>query len=225
MSTLNRIRNLDELWEYTSLLHSKHYPDSALEPIMGGGKLHNPNCMFVFINPTYRNISSDSSWVGQRRPWTGTKYIWKIFHEAGHFDKALLEEVNSKNEWDCRFADKVYTHLADRGFYFTNVVKWTGENANLPRAQKINLFLPILKREIEVVNPRKIIAFGQIPFKALTKEKIRLKDYYSEVMESGKLHTFKTKTSEKAYDVIPCYFPVGRGNPKRAIDLLKFLDL
>jgi uracil-DNA glycosylase len=216
-------QSLEELWSYTTKLHKKLYPDSPLAPILAGGKLANPKVMFVFINPTYRNVSSDPAWEGKRRPWTGTKYIWKILNTAGHFDDALLKEIQKTKIWDVAFADKVYDHLADRGFYFTNIVKWTGETGDLPDATKVQTFLPILLREIELVNPEYIVTFGLIPFNALVKEPLKLCDYYDESIKNNRLRAFDLPLSGKGYKVIPCYFPVGRGDPKRAADLLKLL--
>ncbi|MEZ6256023.1 MAG: uracil-DNA glycosylase family protein [Patescibacteria group bacterium] len=223
MQDLKFINTLEELWTYTYNLHKQHYPSSNLEPIMSGGKHIKPKYMFVFINPTYRNISSNSSWQGKRRPWTGTKYIWKIFNNAGHFDSSLLAEINSKKEWDIPFADKVYKHLEDREFYFTNIVKWTGENADLPTAHMTNLFLPILLKEIELVQPKYIVTFGLIPFNALINEKIKLADYYDAVIEQGVLTSFPLTIGTFSCSVIPSYFPVGRGNPKRATKILNML--
>jgi hypothetical protein len=223
MLNINDINSLEILWEYTNSLHKLHYPKSKLEPIMAGGKSQNPRYMFVFINPTYRNVSSGIGWRGKRRPWTGTKYIWKIFNEAGHFDEDLLGEISSRQEWDLEFADKVYKHLEDRNFYFTNIVKWTGENADLPNSGQIKLFLPILLREIEIVQPEYIVTFGLIPFNALVEKKLKLGEYFESMIESGTLRHFTTKVNYKEYKVIPSYFPVGRGNPKRAVKILSML--
>lgn len=223
MNDLSSIANLDELWNYTNRLHKQHYPESTLEPIMAGGKVHKPKYMFVFINPTYRNVSSDSAWEGRRRPWTGTRYIWKIFNDAGHFDDDLLEEIKKRRAWDIEFADKVYNHLENRGFYFTNIVKWTGENADLPDTNKTKLFLPILLREIEIVQPEYIITFGLIPFYALVDEKIKLGKYFDYVLKTGHLKYFPININNTVYKILPSYFPVGRGSPKRAAKILSML--
>ena len=191
---------------------------------MGNGKLNNPNYMFVFINPTHKNATSSNDWKGFRAPWIGIKYIWKIFNRAGHFDDKLLKEIQSRNSWDVSFAKKVYDHLSSQGFYFTNLVKWTGENADLPNKEKIKLFLPLLKQEINIVKPKTIVTFGLMPFEALTGEKLRLKDYYEKAMATNQLKTYDFQADAHKTAVIPCYFPVGRGNPKRAVDLLRLLD-
>ncbi|MBI2620745.1 hypothetical protein HYW61_00775 [candidate division WWE3 bacterium] len=225
MTGLSGITNLEELWAYTNRLHKEVFPENTLSPILAGGKLQNPRFMFVFINPTYRNISSDPAWEGKRRPWTGTKYIWKIFNNAGHFDEELLNEVSKKKEWDVAFADKVYSHLNDHSFYFTNIVKWVGESGDLPDTHKIKTFLPILLREIELVNPEYIVTFGLIPFNALINEPIKLGEYYDESIKNNTLKTFSLNIGSKNLKIIPCYFPVGRGNPKRAAKLLSLLPL
>lgn len=220
---LEQITNLEDLWKYTQNLHQKMYPNNKLSPIVAGGKLQNPKFMFVFINPTYKNISSDPAWQGKRRPWTGTKYIWKIFANAGHFDNNLLQEISTKKNWDISFADKVYDHLANRGFYFTNIVKWTGENADLPDSAMVKTFLPILLKEIEIVKPKYIVTFGLIPFTALHGEPIKLRDYYEKCLGMNRLETYPFETAGHVCKLIPCYFPVGRGDPKRAVELLRIL--
>lgn len=217
------IKSLEQLWQYTQKLHLQKFPNSKLSPIYGGGKTSKPKYMFLFINPTYRNISSSPEWLGKRRPWTGTKYIWRILNSAGMFSSGMLKEIEDKKSWDVAFADKVYNHIKDQSIYITNVVKWTGENADLPNAKKINLFKPILEKEIELVNPKYIIAFGLIPFKALTNLNIKLGEYYKGCLKNNKPEFFKSVINEESYKVIPCYYPVGRGNPKRAVELLKML--
>ena len=60
--------------------------------------------------------------------------------------------------------------------YVTNVVKFrptrlspAGRTVNRPPTQEeIKLFLPWLKREIELVDPRYVITLGNVPLKALT---------------------------------------------------------
>ncbi len=241
-SMIENITSLPQLFNYTLALNKKFFPENKLVPIMGGGKKRNPRVMFVFINPTGRNISSDPNWEGQRVPWAGTKQIWRIFHKAGLFDDALMKEIESTKVWGTVFLDKVYRHIEEQGFYITNLVKWTGFNADLPNAKKINLFLPILRKEIQLVRPNLVVCFGLMPFTALTKEKIKLSDYYAGALASKKLKSFPlgvnfdkgsmdregvskesvNKASIKT-NVIPCYFPVGRGNPRKAVDILRML--
>ena len=215
--------NLDELWKHVETLNKKHFPSNKLKPIVGNGKTKNPRFMFVFINPTHANISSDPKWQGPRFPFIGTKPIWRIFHRAGLFDDDLIEKINTSKSWSLEFTDKVLDFLKSKSFYFTNVVKWTGSTAALPDSEKIKLFLPILEEEIEIVQPQYIITFGLIPFESITKQKIKLQDYYSEAMHTKKVRFFEKQFGNFKAKIIPCYFPVGRGSPKKAVDILKLL--
>lgn len=217
-------KSLEELWEIVDDINKQHFPENNLMPILGNGEIFRPKVMFVFINPTHANISSDQNWRGPRFPFIGTKPIWRIFHRAGMFDDELIHRINNSKFWSLEFTNEVLDFLKSKSFYITNIVKWTGHDATLPDSEKIKLFLPILKREIEIVQPQYIVTFGLIPFENMTKQKIKLGDYYSEIMQDKKLRFFDIKYGNFETKVIPCYFPVGRGNPKKAVEILKLTD-
>jgi DNA polymerase len=220
---LSRIKDLDGLWIYVNKLNRKHFPSNELAPILGNGRKISPKVMFIFINPTVRNISSNPKWEGPRFPFIGTKQVWRIFHRAGLFDDELMDYINENADWSLEFTDQVLQFLQEKGFYLTNIVKWTGKDAALPDAAKINLFLPVLEKEIELVKPKYIVTFGLIPFQHLTKEKIKLFDYHSAVINQNKLSFHDITVNSVDTKVIPCYFPVGRGDPKKAVDILNML--
>ncbi len=221
---IRNCKSLDELWEYVHELNKKHFPENDLMPILGDGKTFKPKIMFVFINPTARNISSDKNWKGPRFPFIGTKQVWRIFHKAGLFNDGLIEKINKEDKWSVEFTNQVLEFLKNKGFYFTNIVKWTGHDATLPNAEKIRLFLPILKREIELVQPEYIVTFGLIPFEKLTGKKMKLSDYYSDIIKNKKLKYFETQINSMKIKIIPCYFPIGQGNPKRAVEILRMVS-
>lgn len=218
------VKSLDELWDYVHDLNKEHFPENDLMPILGNGKVYKPKIMFVFINPTHLNISSNKSWDGPRFPFIGTKAVWKVFHKAGMFDDELINKINASNSWSLTFTNKVLDFLKDKSFYLTNIVKWTGHDATLPDSKKIKLFMPILEKEIEIVQPQDIVTFGLIPFENITKQKIKLNDYYSEAIQSKKLRFFEMQFGNFKTKIIPCYFPVGRGNPKKAVNILKLVN-
>ncbi len=213
------MNSLDALWQEVDKLNKKHFPENNLAPIVGNGNIFKPKIMFVFINPTKRNISSDLSWKGSRFPFIGTKQVWRIFHRAGLFDDKLMQEINNLSAWSVEFTEEILEFIKKKEFYITNIVKWTGHDATLPNSEKINLFLPILEKEIEIVQPEYIVTFGLIPFERLTKQKIKLSDYYNKIMQNKKLEFFKFNSSK----IIPCYFPIGRGDPKKAVEILKMV--
>ena len=59
------------------------YGDSSLQAIYGAGCINKPKIMFIFMNPTARNITADKNWRGLRAPWLGTKNVWGIFYKLG----------------------------------------------------------------------------------------------------------------------------------------------
>lgn len=189
---------------------------NRLQHILGGGKEHNPQIMFVFINPTARNITSKTNYVGKRVPHIGTKEIWKTFIAARLLDDKILDK-----NYDAEF---VYNKVAEKGFYFTNLVKCTKENAELPKMKLVNDKIELLYKEIDIVKTKLIVAFGTLPFQSLTGQKLKLSDHFKEQIKSKKLLLYKTKEFfGKKYNIWPCYFPVGRGRRKEALELLKIL--
>lgn len=216
-------QTLEQLWNAVDELNCKHFPENSLKPILGNGKTFRPKVMFVFINPTHANISSNPNWQGPRFPFIGTKPVWRIFHKVGLFDDELIEKINASRSWSLELTDEVLNFLKAKSFYFTNIVKWTGSDATLPNSEKIKLFLPILGREIEIVQPFHIGTFGRIPFENMPNQKIKLIDYYSEVTKNKRLRFFDIEYNGFKTKIIPCYFPVGRGDPKKAIEILKLI--
>lgn len=214
---------LNDLWTQVHEINKKHFPENNLASILGNGKTSNPKFMFVFINPTRANISSRKDWKGPRFPFIGTKQVWRIFHRAGMFDDELMNEIEQSKNWSIDFTNKVLEFLKNRSFYITNIVKWTGEDATLPNSEKIKLFLPILEKEIEIIKPEYIVTFGLIPFENLTGQKIILGKYYNEVMKTKSVKYYERQFGSTTTRIIPCYFPVGRGNPKRAVEMLKLV--
>lgn len=221
---VEKCKTLSELWAVVHRLNKQHFPKNKLKPILGNGKIFRPKVMFTFINPTAKNISSNPKWNGPRFPFIGTKHVWRIFHKAGLFDDILMEKINETSNWSLKFTNEVLEFLRKKSFYFTNIVKWTGHDAALPDSKKIRLFLPILRREIELVQSEYVVTFGLVPFEKLTGNKIKLIDYYSDVMKNNKLKFYEVEINSAKTKVIPCYFPVGRGDPKKAIEILKLVD-
>ena len=180
--------------------------------------------MFVFINPTARNISSDPKWEGPRYPFIGTRSVWRVFHRAGFLTDSLISRIEANSDWSVEFAGELEGFLRERGIYLTNLVKWTGPDGSLPDRDKIGLFLPLMVREIEIVSPKYVVTFGSLPFKYLTGKMVKLGDYYDQLVRHG-LRPEEEQIGSVKTRVISCYFPVGRGNPKRAVEILKLVNL
>ena len=81
--------------------------------------------------------------------------------------------------------------MAREELYVTNTVKFrptrvsdAGRIVNRPPTQEeVKLFLPWLKREIEMVNPRCVITLGNVPLKALTERGNVIGDMHGQFFE------------------------------------------
>ncbi|MEK6901885.1 MAG: hypothetical protein AABX37_06070, partial [Nanoarchaeota archaeon] len=129
---IQNCQTLEDLWQVVLDINQKNFPENNLMPIVGNGKTFRPKIMFIFINPTHLNISSNKQWQGPRFPFIGTKPIWRIFHKSGMFDDTLIEQINHSITWSVDFTHQVLELLASKSFYVTNIVKWTGHDATLP---------------------------------------------------------------------------------------------
>jgi predicted RNA-binding protein len=220
---MKSIEDISALNKYIELFNAQYYPDSPLKPIVGGGKTEEPELMMIFINPTKKNIASDPLWTGLRVPWIGLSPIWKVFHESDLISDSMLEEILlSKKNWTPEFTERVYSAMGRSGIYITNIVKWSGEDATLPEKEKITRYLPILKKEIELVRPKHIVAFGTIPYNNLTGDKVTFKDIFGKSTATHALPLKEIEVNGHKTIIIPCYFPVGMGrfNRPQAIKIL-----
>ena len=189
--------------EYDKL--QKRYGAKELNSIYNGGCTDNPDICFVFMNPTGRNIASDKNWNGPRSPWIGTKNIWTLFQKINLIDEDIYEEIRSKkgSEWTPEFAEKVYSNITKHKVFITNLGKCTQVDAR-PLPDSVYLkYLKYLEKEIELINPKVIILFGNQVSSIVLKEKIS-------VSTSRKKEYIK-KINKKEYKCYPVYYPIGNG--------------
>ena len=193
---------IGDLWKEVESVTRESYPDNRLQPILGGGKDLKPEFMIVFINPTARNQSSDPSWKGKRFPFIGRKRPWIEFCKAGLISKDLVDKIcRRENDWDYSFTDHVDDELRKKGIWVTNIVKNTGENADLPRARDINKYKHLFLREIAIVKPKMIISLGSIPTKALLQKDLRFEDLYNYFKKRNELKRYSLEVDKNTYPV------------------------
>ena len=159
-------------FEYDML--QKRYGAKELNSIYNGGCTNNPDICFVFMNPTGKNIASDPSWKGRKSPWIGTKNIWKLFYKINLLDKEIYENIMIKKpqEWDERFADLVYNNVEKHKYFITNLGKCTQVDARVIPNSVYNQYLDLLCKEIEIINPKIIISFGNQVSSTILNKKI-----------------------------------------------------
>lgn len=214
-------RTLDELWTLAETIATSLEPKNGLPAVMGGGRCEQPALACVFINPTHRNQSTQREWRGTRAPFIGTKPVWRFLAAAGLFPRSLCDEIDRRAVWGEEFAEDVYAAVAAEGLYITNAVKRTGANAVLPTPAMVSAFRELLVHELQLVRPRAIVTFGAIPFKALTGESIKLSEELDAARVAG--HVSARNLTGLEVRVYPCYFPVGHGNAKAAIEMLGYI--
>jgi hypothetical protein len=197
---------------------------NPLRHILGGGKFSRPRFLFLFINPTHQNISCRAEYPGNRRfPFIGVRHFYRILSRAGFVDQAVIDRIYTEG-WQLADERRVEKSLADHGVYITNLVKCTQPHSFYPEKTAIRQDLPLLLQEIAAVDPRYIVTFGQMPFRALTGRDIRLKEQLEDV-QAGKYRPLRCPDiGGRARDILPCYFPVGRGNQRKALEMLLHIN-
>lgn len=203
--------------EYDKL--QKKYGAPELTSIYNGGCTNNPDICFVFMNPTGKNIASFASWTGRKSPWIGTKNIWKLFYRIGLIDDDIYENIMIKKpqEWDEEFADLVYENVEKHKYFITNLGKCTQIDARVLPNTVYNQYLDLLLKEIEIINPKIIITFGNQVSSIILNRNISV--------SQCRKQAFLKDIAGKQYKVYPVYYPIGNGmmNIDKAIEDLKFI--
>ena len=154
------------------------------------------------MNPTGRNIASVKSWKGIRAQWIGTKQVWDIFSELQFLDEDIYRKIKSykPEEWSEEFAERVYKDISNHGVYITNLAKCTQIDARPLKNSVFKEYLDLMNREIEIVNPKKIVSFGNQVSSILLGKSISVSNYQND-----------EKEVLNGYDVYPTYYPIGQG--------------
>ena len=210
-----KIKDLQK--EYDKL--QKKWGAEGLSSIYNGGCEKNPDVCFIFMNPTRKNIASLPEWKGRKSPWIGTKNIWKLFRNIGLIDEFIFEKIQKIKsiDWSEEFADEVYKNVEKHSFFITNLGKCTQVDARPLPDSVYKEYLELLYKEIEIINPKKIITFGNQVSSIFLDENICVSKCRKKV--------FERKIGDTVYKVYPTYYPIGNGmrNIDKAIEDLKFI--
>ena len=210
-----KVVDLDKYYDKLQL----EYGEPSLSSIYNGGCESSPDICFIFMNPTGRNVASIKSWKLRRYPWVGTKNIWKLFYNVGLIDTTLYESIQSKkpNDWNEEFAEEVYKNVEDKKFYITNLGKCTQVDARPLPDKVLKQYLELLYEEISIINPKKIVVFGNQVSTIFLGEKI--------FVSNSRKKRYNLKIKDKEYPVYSVYYPVGNGmrNIDKAIEDIKYI--
>ncbi len=209
---------LEELNKEYDILQNQ-YGAKELDSIYNGGCQKNPNICFVFMNPTGRNIASLKSWKGPKSPWIGTKNIWNLFFELNVIDKDIYDEIRCKkgSEWTEDFAKLVYENVKKHKVFITNLGKCTQVDARPLKDEVFYHYLNLLEKEIEIVNPKIIILFGNQVSSIFLNKKISVSQVRKQL--------FEKEINTKKFNCYSVYYPVGNGffNIDKAIEDIKWI--
>jgi DNA polymerase len=210
--------NLEELkFEYDKL--QKKYGAKELDSIYNGGCLKNPDICFVFMNPTGRNIASSKEWKGIKSPWIGTKNIWDLFYSLNLIDKNIYEKIKTIKpiEWTEEFAEEVYNNVEKHKYFITNLGKCTQIDARPLPNNVYEEYLDLLKKEIEIINPKVIVLFGNQVSSIVLDEKISVSQCRKKL--------FIREINNKKYKFYSVFYPVGNGrfNMDKSIEDIKWI--
>lgn len=196
---------LAQLHKEVDLLQLKH-GSPRLSSIYGAGYTSGPDIMFMFMNPTGKNVSAHKSWNGLRAPWIGTKNIWKIFFKFGLLseDVYLTTQKLLPTEWNASFAENLYKDISQKKIYITNLAKCTQEDARHIPDNTFREYLENTKKEIVLSRPKKIVTFGNQVSSILLDKPITVSKYLKKSKEILNIQG-------TSFDVYPIYYPVGQG--------------
>lgn len=196
--------NLEDLKKEYDKLQLK-YGAKELDSIYNGGCDENPDICFVFMNPTKRNIASSKDWKGLKSPWIGTKNIWNLFYDLKLFDDDIYEKIRSikGNEWSENFAEEVYANVKKHKYFITNLGKCTQIDARELPDNIYKEYLYLLEKEIEIINPKVVILFGNQVSSIVLNEKISVSQCRKKLFEKD--------INGKRYNFYPVFYPVGNG--------------
>jgi len=190
-----------------------------LNSVYGCGCTAKPRAVFVFMNPTKRNIATNKSWKGLRAQWLGTKQIWDFLCKCGVFDSKLnvcIKNMGPK-DWTEEFCKLVYEEVSNQGIWITNLAKCSQDDARELPDDVFVEYKDLLKKELELLNPEKVFFFGnQVSSIMLDRDikvsESRRKKYYLDI-NGNKIESYAV------------YYPVGNGrfNQDKSIDDIKYI--
>lgn len=125
--------------------------------------------------------------------------------------------------WQTKDERRIEKCLKENEVYITNFVKCARSNPTNPTKARMREALPLLAEELSILNPRYIVTFGLLPLEVLTSASFRLRD----ILKTAKRNKYKPMLSMplsgRQYKVLPCYYPLGHGNPPKAHKILSYI--
>jgi len=208
---------LSSLFPIYDKLQLKYWAE-ILSPIYWAWNTDNPKILFLFMNPTGRNISAQPKRNWLRAPWLGTKNIWKLFRAVNAISKPTYDTIKSMSpkERTTEFSQQVYQELNQNKIYVTNLAKCTQLDARPLHNDIFKAYLDAIEQEISIIQPIHIISFGNQVSSLFLRKNIKVSDYKEKDHENFEIQW-------KKYKIYPTFYPVWQGtrNIDKAIERIK----
>ena len=149
----------------------------------------------------------------------GTKNIWDLFYEVKLLDEDIYKSIKSipGPSWTEEFASSVYDNVKKHKVFITNLGKCTQIDARPLPDSVYKEYLHLLLKEIEIINPKVIVLFGNQVSSIVLNEKISVSECRKK--------KFVKKINNKEYDFYSVFYPVGNGrfNISKSIEDINYI--
>ncbi|MCI8548079.1 MAG: hypothetical protein HFJ38_04230 [Bacilli bacterium] len=211
-----KLEDLNKEYDKLQLKHGA----KELNSIYNGGCDKNPDICFVFMNPTGKILASNKEWMGPRYPWIGVKNVWDLFYAINLLDKEIygkIKEIKGK-EWTVEFSKQVYDNVKKHKYFITNLGKCTQIDARPLPDSVYKEYLELLEKEIEIIDPKVIVLFGNQVSSIVINKKIAVSQVRKQVFEKN--------INGKKYKCYAVFYPIGNGryNMNKSIEDIKWIQ-
>lgn len=177
--------------------------ETTLNSVYGAGAISKPKICLMFMNPTARNISCLPDWQWMRAPRVWFKQTRKMIHDLWF----ISDEIFAKTQWSSTqrspsFVNELYTHLAEKWIYITNLAKCTQSDAKQLPDSTFKAYIPSIYTELTLLQPQHIITFWNQVSSILLEKKVNVSSYENNMHELLEIENI-------SYKVYPCRYPVG----------------
>lgn len=147
------------------------------------------------------------------------KNIWDLFFRLNLLDEDIYDRIRSikGKEWTEEFASEVYDNVKKHKFFITNLGKCTQIDARPLPNSVYKKYLNLLEQEIEIINPKVIILFGNQVSSLVLNEKISVSQCRKKI--------FEKVINGKKYKCYSVFYPVGNGrfNIDKSIEDISYI--
>lgn len=208
--------NLHERYD----LLQQEYGAKELSSIYGAGDINNTKYLFVFMNPTARNIASDYKWDGIRAQWLGTKIVWDLFAEIGIVPNSIHKEIRKMKpqDWTPEFSLDLYKEIARNNAFITNLAKCTQVDARPLSNLVFKEYLDLMIKEVKLLNNPKVILFGNQVSSIVLQKNLSVSNYKEDEFEMVEGEDINAR-------FYPTYYPVGQGRRNMPISISRLKRL